>query len=378
MKRCAIFIIYDPEGKVRKYRYKLLNDLKTCVDKLIIVFNGIICKEDKGILGHYTSYIYERENKGLDAGAYKELFTKILKDEPWDMYDEMILMNDTFYGFFSPLNDILEYMEGKDIDFWGMTIHPDKKQYVIAGVPIQRHIQSYFLVLNKQIIMDNAFMEFWKDMPIANNYEEAIAFFELQFTQYLAELGYRYSSFLDELLCDKEKNVIEEIKQIQLVGKLKFPICKRKECVLTNYIFLEDMLKYLKEETEYDCECIIEDMKMREELDMRLAFTPEAILHFCEKWKRIYLYGHGMIARNIAAWLEAQGIHVEGYIVTQREENDSRIVSIDEVKELPSAGIILALSERNTKEVMPIVLQKIDESRVWIPRYEFNFTRDAK
>lgn len=371
MKRCAIFIIYDPEGKVRKYRYKLLNDLKTCVDKLIIVFNGTICKEDKGILGHYTSYIYERENKGLDAGAYKELFTKILKDEPWDMYDEMILMNDTFYGFFSPLNDILEYMEGKDIDFWGMTIHPDKKQYVISGVPIQRHIQSYFLVLNKQIIMDNAFMEFWKDMPIANNYEEAIAFFELQFTQYLAELGYRYSSFLDELLCDKEKNVIEEIKQIQLVGKLKFPICKRKECVLTNYIFLEDTLKYLKEETEYDCECIIEDMKMREELDIRLAFTPEAILHFCEKWKRIYLYGHGMIARNIAAWLEAQGIHVEGYIVTQREENASRIVSIDEVKELPSAGIILALSERNTKEVMPIVLQKIDESRVWIPRYEF-------
>lgn len=370
MKRCGIFIVYDPEGQIRKYRYKLLDDLKSCVDKLIIVSNGKICREDKIVLSEYTSYLYERENKGLDAGAYKELFTKILKDEPWDIYDEIILMNDTFYGFFSPLKDILLQMEGKTLDFWGMTIHPDREQLIIAGIPVQKHIQSYFLVISRKILADKFFLKFWSTMPMASNYEEAIAFFELRFTKYFVELGYRYSSYWDEIISNNKKIDVTNINGFQLVEALKFPICKRKICTLTNYLYLDNMLKYLKEETEYDCECIIEDMNMREELDARLAFTSKAILQFCNKWKRIYLYGHGKIARNITAWLEAQGILVEGYIVSQREENDSRIVLIDEVKDLSDVGIILALSKENVKEVMPMVFQNIDESRIWVPKYE--------
>ena len=75
MKRLAIFVFYDFQGIVDKYVEYLLYELIKVVKELVIISNGSLSEEAKQIFSRYSNRVYERENKGFDAGAYKDAFT---------------------------------------------------------------------------------------------------------------------------------------------------------------------------------------------------------------------------------------------------------------------------------------------------------------
>ena len=108
VKRLGLFVFYDEDSIVDDYVLFLLADLQKSCQDIIVICNGKVNKEGLKQLKWYAKKIIERENKGLDAGALKEYFTTY-KD--YLKYDEVVILNDTFFGPFSSFTKVYTKMQ---------------------------------------------------------------------------------------------------------------------------------------------------------------------------------------------------------------------------------------------------------------------------
>ena len=99
------------------------------------------------------------------------------------------------------MNYVFETMESENVDFWGITLFP----YLSDGTYIHKdcipeHLQSYFTVYKKNVVNSEAFWEFWKGMPVYENYIDVVGNCESQFTKLLHDAGFSYAPFIKESL----------------------------------------------------------------------------------------------------------------------------------------------------------------------------------
>ena len=135
-KRLCLCVFYEKNGVLRNYVSFYLNALKEICEKVIVIANGKITQESKDKLKELDIDLIQRENKGLDFGAWKETLFK-LGFENIKEYDELILTNTTCYGPLYPFSEIFNKMNEKKCDFWGITKHPEAEK---DNIP--KHIQS--------------------------------------------------------------------------------------------------------------------------------------------------------------------------------------------------------------------------------------------
>ncbi len=117
MKRCGVFVFYNEHGKVGQYVEILLKSIQSVLDELVIIINGKIESHAKEKLSQYSSHIFQRDNVGYDGGAYKDVFTSFLRGKDWAQWDELLLINDTFYGPFYDWHEVFDVMDGRKCDF---------------------------------------------------------------------------------------------------------------------------------------------------------------------------------------------------------------------------------------------------------------------
>src|SRR5436189_48293 len=80
------------------------------------------------------------------------LYTKIFyKKSASISYEKIIFTNDSIYGPFFNLNNIISYGEKHSLDMWGAT----------DSYMIKYHIQSYFIVFSKSLFLHPLFNKFW-------------------------------------------------------------------------------------------------------------------------------------------------------------------------------------------------------------------------
>ena len=108
IKRLGIFVFYDKDGIVDDYVLFMLNSLKDATEDIIIVSNSKISDTEKKKFLAFTNKIKIRQNVGLDAGAFKDIFDEY--KEFFKEFDELILLNDTFYGPFTSFKKICKSM----------------------------------------------------------------------------------------------------------------------------------------------------------------------------------------------------------------------------------------------------------------------------
>ncbi len=119
-KRLCIYFIYDKDGIIDDYIIYQLKDMKKNVLFLHCVINGTLTKEGKEKLEAIADEVFERENKGNDIGAYKAALEHI----GWDtinLYDELILTNNTCFGPVYPFREVFDWAKRQDIELWGLT-----------------------------------------------------------------------------------------------------------------------------------------------------------------------------------------------------------------------------------------------------------------
>lgn len=288
-KRLGIFVFFDKDGFVGKYVEYLLKEIKRNVSDLYIVCNGELPNESKEKLHNFTEYVYIRENKGYDGGAYKDVLLNVIGPSNYKKWEELLLVNDTFYGPFCPLSSLFDMAELSQCDVWGLYINGERER---PDMYMYEHIQAYFLVIKSRLLWDRKFESFWKNMKETNSYLSAIKNFEVAFSRYLVENGFTYAALVNNTFLEKtySKQAIDwtHFMPLQLIKKNSFPIIKRK-ALISQSIFLTDALEiidYIKTHTDYDVQMIWEDMLHKYTAtqlisDMNLVYVIDADKKIC-------------------------------------------------------------------------------------------------
>ncbi|MGN6714460.1 rhamnan synthesis F family protein [Anaerocolumna jejuensis] len=365
-KRIGIFCYYDREGIVDQYIDFLLDDLCKCLNKLIIVINGLVSNEGMTIFEKYSNEIYIRENCGFDGGAYKDVIIFELGDLRIQEYDEIVLCNDTFYGPFASFEMIFKEMESKDADFWGMNYVSNQ---------ITNHLQSYFLVFRKKIIKNSYLFKYFTyniDSSTKNIFD-IYADFEFGLFYYLYKQGCSFDSYSLNNICDIYKSSNACIRDYKL------PILKKRafspnKIVVSNVI---DALKYIDEIGYYNIELILESINRI----YNLSFTKKYIMDYkidrenirtflydiskisdidikslIYLNQKIFIYGLGAHAIRIAKVFEYYNYKIAGYIVSDNQKNIPQTkngIHVYRISEIIKTDVIIivAINKEYTREV---------------------------
>ena len=179
-KRICLLAGYDKKNTIQDYVLYLARKLSKISDVYYFADGNISTKEIEKIKP-YTQYANAYAHRTHDFGSWQCLINHI----GWEkimQYDEMIICNDSIYGPMSNMEDIFDYMDLRDYDFWGLTENYNSNY----------HLDSYFMVFKQDVLMHPKFHEFWKNITPNSNRRV----YESILTPFLTELGFTGNSYI--------------------------------------------------------------------------------------------------------------------------------------------------------------------------------------
>lgn len=271
MKRIAVFVIYDNDGILYEYRLHVLKELRTVADQVIVICSCPMDPTSSTILRQMADEVFFRMNRGYDTFAYKYALEEAIGWVKLQDYDELLLVDDSFYGPFWPMKDIIGNMEGVNADFWGITAQPPMintlgSAWIDNEIPY--HIQTYFIAVRAGLLHAPIFRQFWDTLKMINGFADAVTEFELRFTEFFQKAGFQAATYVD-CTCMEQEETQNRIPYIiyepyEMIKKYHCPIIKRK-CFTIHY---QDILQYsigqdaaralrfLSDHTNYDTKMI--------------------------------------------------------------------------------------------------------------------------
>ena len=132
MKRLIVYFHYDPLGQIDT-ACRVAVEAMAHYGEVFFISNGTLRPADRAWAASVTLTCRERENKGLDVGAYKEALAVIGRGR-LARYDELVLMNFTLAGPVCSLASMFAAMEARpELAFWGLTRHYAMKSRRFGG-----------------------------------------------------------------------------------------------------------------------------------------------------------------------------------------------------------------------------------------------------
>lgn len=371
MKRIVIFAFYDADGIVDSYIGRLLSGMRPYADWLIVVCNGGI-NSGRGYIEEYADEVIMRENRGYDAGAYKDVITSLIKTRRMSEYDQMILFNDTIYGFFYPLSEMFKVTDAeKKVDLWGMTEHSGIGKH--KGIELSWHLQGYFVIINERLMHSLDFSAFWEDLEYPETYTETIFRFEIGLSQYFLEKGYILKSIYspDKINVSKDNDFgnLYFSHAYELVCKAGCPVLKVKS--IENLSGME-ALRQIEKKGLYDPEAVWEHYRRRIS-SKRVGndtYDLDALWDFCMRHQKVYIYGNGEIGKRVYKCIVEKGYTITGFLVTKRagrQENEDAVYEFSTMKFDETCGIIMGMKREYREAVIDDILSRVDIRHVFMP-----------
>lgn len=236
MKRAAVFAHYDKDNIIDDYVIYYLRALKEIAEELVFVSCNELSEDEKCKLDGIADFVIAEKHDEYDFGSYKRGYL-YLKSR-LNSFEELIFANDSCYGPLYSLRQIFEKMEkGSRCDFWGITknrfgvIKNKSSKYVRA---IRPHIQSYFLVFNKNVFTSEVFSNFIKSIRHLDNKNEIIINYEIGLSELLRQEGFIDASFINSFL--RFNHVVISLWRL-LVQRYRMPFVKCSILRLKNQEF---------------------------------------------------------------------------------------------------------------------------------------------
>ncbi len=190
--RVALVAHYDKDGHIDESLIELCKHFKKLGYKVVICSHAKpnMQNHTQGFLQDYQNFadaIIYRDCDGYDFTSWKAAFAFF--PSLWQC-TELLLTNDSYFG---PINfakheasfaPIYAHMKKFTCDFWGISLSWQR----VA------HIQSYFIVLKKNIIQSQTLKDFFAAVPLSSNRGIAIAQ-ELSFSLWLSLHGFKAAAF---------------------------------------------------------------------------------------------------------------------------------------------------------------------------------------
>lgn len=203
-KRIAMYVIYDKDGILDGFRKYYLQEIRKVTDYIVAVVSGTLTPESRTQLEALTDDFFVRENKGLLAYSWIEGIEHI----GWDklsQYDELLMLNDSFFGPFFPLEDMFSQMEQSNADFYGALQNFEEKAYTqIAGRALKHgHFRgsiAYFYVIRNRLLHSPEFKKYWSKKPIIHEDWDTYFFNEIDFYDYVIDAGFCVDAYQSDAL----------------------------------------------------------------------------------------------------------------------------------------------------------------------------------
>lgn len=227
MRRIIFYLFFDAQGIVDAYIPHKLRALREFAHHIFVVSNSKLTPEGRQTLEEVADTVWARENVGFDVWGYKEAMATFGMDRLAD-YDELILMNYTFFAPIYPFAETFDVMDARgDLDFWGLTAHKeiDTNPFPDAAGILPLHIQSHWIAVRKTMFTSIEFAWYWDRMPVITSYQDSILQHEARFTQHFADRGFRYSITFDP---DRYPSDHPMFDSVQLMLQDRCPILKRR------------------------------------------------------------------------------------------------------------------------------------------------------
>lgn len=226
MRRAVFYLYYDPQGQVDDYVTYLLDSLRPHAEMVFVVSNSPLDDTARGRLEECADVVWERDNVGFDVWAYKEALEQVGPEELAG-YDEIVLMNVTFFGPVGSFEPLFERMDAQsDLDFWGVTEHgPSSRNPFDKSTTMDKHLQSHWLAVRRSMYGSDAWRDYWETMPMITSYEESVLQHESRFTDYFESRGFSSAAAFPAADYDTTHPVMNNIVHLMRDG---CPIVKRR------------------------------------------------------------------------------------------------------------------------------------------------------
>lgn len=175
-RRVAVLAHFDGRGRIHRYvRYQAAS-LNAAGYAVILVSNAKSLQEaDVAAVLPVVASVLRRKNVGRDIGAYRDGIAQLDLDE----IDELVLVNDSVYGPFRTIDEIVGSMPAHRADVWGIT----------DSWATRYHLQSYFLLFHRPALRSPGFARYWAKLPLSNSKNWLIRRGEIGLTQALLHAG---------------------------------------------------------------------------------------------------------------------------------------------------------------------------------------------
>lgn len=299
------------------------------------------------------------------TGGYREVLINLYKELDWQLWDEIVLCNDTFYGPLYPWETVFSLMEEKELDFWGLSRNASGGKVFPDGSIDPEYLQSYFLVISSKVFASHYWTEFWNCLDYPKTYQEAVEAFEIAFTVWFADKGFQYSSYLDENGGRKyiRKGVNPPLKYCyDIIKDGKFPIVKFRSMAPINYKNQCLTLDYIENHTDYDHNLILRHLERVEQEGRMRPWGTSELAAFVKEHRKVYVFGHGQYGKGLEDYFRMKNWELSGFVVSEpREEGEIRL---DDFVCEETDGLIVALGVRNTLEVKPCLEERLRKEQL--------------
>jgi lipopolysaccharide biosynthesis protein len=190
--RVIFYLLWDARGIVDDYVLYKLERLRPFAAHLFIVVNGDLTTEGRARLEGIADTVWQRENTGFDVWGYKSALAEF-GEERLAEYDELILMNYTWFGPVNPFEPVFARMDALELDFWGMTEHAKLRPNPFTGKGVlHSHIQSHWIAVRRNMFLSEEWRDYWATMPPIVSYTDSILSHESKFTHHFHSRGFEY------------------------------------------------------------------------------------------------------------------------------------------------------------------------------------------
>lgn len=368
MNRLCIYVTYSKENKIEEYMGYMLRAIREHVAALYVVCNYPQILDGAEYIESYTDGIFYRENNGYDAGAYKDMLCSMLGWDKVYQYDELVLLNDSFFGPFYDMKSFFDLMENETCDFWGMTRNFSGKTK--SGYHYKPHIQSYFLVFRSAVLHSAQFRNFWDDLAYPVTFEEAIINFEIKINERLNDNGFVSKALTDIWGITFEANMNPcTFAFLELIRDRGLPILKKKSIIIRNRRFAEVLkaIEFLQTNNLYPTG-LIWDMMDRQFNINGFTFNGENCLElFYNKYNKIFFYGAGLCGQHLALYFEHKGWEWEGFLVSDKVGQNTECILFDDAYIDDETGIIVsAFNQDVSREIVQHVETKCRREQLFM------------
>ncbi|TRW25514.1 hypothetical protein FL857_06815 [Criibacterium bergeronii] len=294
MNRIAIIVVVGDKDFLDEYIIYLIRGVGKFTSKTIVTVNGTLPQDALRMIKEVADTVIVRKNLGYDCGAYKDSIEKYIGWDEIYKYDELLLINDSCFGPIYDLSELFDKMNTLNLDFWGITQQPPIKRYKFSSKTLPYHVQSYFMNINSKMLHSPDFKEYWRKVIPADDYYNAVANFELTFTKFFNERGYKSGAYIDSIeLCPTEDENLAYIfmNSYRLISEFMCPFLKKKVFSYRQDVILsansgetaKKTLDYIENHTSYDVnliwKCLIKNNsleKIKENLHLDSFITDDS------------------------------------------------------------------------------------------------------